>query len=66
MNFMINLIIAMRQLSPLEKQVRFTAVQSIHNPNMITIAVNLKECFEFFRDKKFNKKHKGIPNTLRA
>ena len=27
---------------------------------MITIAVNLKKYFEKFRDKQFNKKHKGV------
>ena len=31
-----------------------------HPINMITIAVNPKEYFEFVCDKGFNKKHKGV------
>lgn len=44
----------------LEKQVDLCSVESMNNPNIITIAVNSKEYFEFFSDKKFNKKHQGI------
>ena len=43
----------------LKKQVGLYEIESIDNPNMITIAVNPKEYFEKFRKKQFNKKHKG-------
>ena len=43
-----------------QKQVGLYAVESIDNLNITTIAVNQKEYFKFFRDKKFDKKHKGI------
>ena len=35
-------------------------VESINNPNIITLTVNPKEYFEVFRSKEINKKHKGI------
>ena len=50
----------------LQIQVGLYAVESIDNPNIITVAVNPKEYFEYFRDKKFNKKHKGIRKDTRA
>ena len=34
----------------LQKQVRLYAVESTDNPNILTIAVNPKEYFEYFRD----------------
>ena len=43
-----------------QKQVGLYAVEAIDSLNITTIAVNPKEYFEFFRDKKFDKKHKGI------
>ena len=41
----------------LKKQVGLYEVESIDNPNVITIAVNPKEYFEVFRNKNFNKKN---------
>ena len=35
-------------------------VESINNPNIITLALNPKEYFEVFRSKEINKKHKGV------
>ena len=35
-------------------------IESIDNPNIVTVTVNPKEYFGKFRDKCFNKKHKGI------
>ena len=35
-------------------------VESIDNPNIVTLTVNPKEYFEKYKDKCFNKKHKGI------
>ena len=48
----------------LNKQVGLYEVESIDNPNVITIAVNPKEYFEVFRNKNFNKQHKGVKKTL--
>ena len=35
-------------------------IESINNENICTIAVNPKEYFETFKNKKINKKHKGV------
>ena len=35
-----------------QKQVKLYAVESIDNPNIITVPVNPKEYFEYFCDKK--------------
>ena len=35
-------------------------IESIDNPNIVTIPLNPKECFEKYRDKSLNKKHKGL------
>ena len=43
-----------------KKQVGLYEVESINNPNIITLAVNPKEYFEVFRSKEINKKHKGV------
>ena len=43
-----------------KKQVGLQEVESIDNPNVITISVNPKEYFEKYRDKTVNKKHKGL------
>ena len=43
-----------------EKQVGLYEIESIDNPNIVTIAVNPKEYFEKYRDESFNKKHKGL------
>ena len=43
-----------------KKVVGLYEVESIDNPNVVTIAVNPKEYIEVFRDKGLNKKHKGI------
>ena len=42
------------------KQVGLYEIENIENPNIVTTAVNLKEYFEKYRDKSFNKKHKGL------
>ena len=47
----------------LKNYIRLYKVESINNPNIITIAVDPKEYFELFRNKKFNKKHKEIRKT---
>ena len=44
----------------LKKQVGLYEIESIDNPNIITILINPKEYFEKYRDKKINKKHKGL------
>ena len=46
--------------SNLRKQMGFSEVKNIDNPNICTIAVNPKEYFEKFRNKSTNKKHKGV------
>ena len=43
-----------------KKQVGLCEVDSIDNPNVITISVNPKEYFEKYRDTTVNKKHKGL------
>ena len=43
-----------------EKQVGLYEIESIDNPNIVTIAVNPKEYFEKYRDKSFSKKHNGL------
>ena len=43
-----------------KKKVGLYEVESIDNPNVITISVNPKEYFEKYRDKTVNKKHKGL------
>ena len=35
-------------------------VESINDPCLVTLAVNLKEYFEYFQSQRTNKKHKGI------
>ena len=35
-------------------------IENIENPNICTIAINLKEYFEKFKNQQINKKHKGI------
>ena len=50
----------------LKKQVGLYEVESIDNPNVITIAVNPKEYFEVFRNKNSNKKYKGVKRTTQG
>ena len=35
-------------------------VENVNNQNICTIAINLKEYFEKFKNRKINKKHKGV------
>ena len=35
-------------------------VENLDNLNLWTIVINLKEYFEKFKDRKINKKHKGV------
>ena len=35
-------------------------VENLDNANLCTIAINPKEYFEKFKDRKINKKHKGV------
>ena len=51
------------QNKKIKKQVGLYEVESINNPNIITLAVNPKEYFEVFRTRKINKKHKGVKKT---
>ena len=44
----------------IKKEVGLYEVESIDNANLVTIAVNPKECFEVFKNKAINKKHKGV------
>ena len=48
------------QNKALKKQVGLYGVESIDNPDILTISVNPKEYFEKYRDKRINKKHKGL------
>ena len=48
------------QNKEIKKQVRLYEIENIDTANVITIAVNPKEFFEKYRDKKVNKKHKGL------
>ena len=43
-----------------KKQMGLFEIENINNPNICTIAVNPKEYFEKFKDRKINKKHKGV------
>ena len=43
-----------------KKQMGLYEIENIDNPNVCTIAVNPKEYFEKFKNKDFNKKHKGV------
>ena len=43
-----------------KKQMGLFEIENINNQNICTIAINPKEYFEKFRDKKINKKHKGV------
>ena len=51
------------QNKKIKKQVGLYEVESINNPNIITLAVNPKEYFEVFRTREINKKHKGVKKT---
>ena len=48
------------QNKKLKKQVGLHEIESINNPNILTISINPKEYFEKCRDKNINKKHKGL------
>ena len=48
------------QNKKLKKQFGFYEIESIDNPNILTVSVNPKEYFEKYRDKTSNKKHKGL------
>ena len=39
-------------------------VENLDNANVCTIAINPKECFEKFKDRKVNKKHKGVRRDM--
>ena len=51
------------QNKAIKKEVGLYEVESIDNPNIITLAVNPKEYFEVFRSREINKKHKGIKKS---
>ena len=46
-----------------KKVVGLYEIESIDNPNVVTIAVNPKEYLEVFRNKELNKKHEGIKKS---
>ena len=48
------------QNKKLKKQVGLYEVESINNPNIITVAINPKEYFEQYKNCFINKKAKGI------
>ena len=48
------------QNKKIKKQVELHEIESINNPNILTISMNPKEYFEKYRDKRINKKHKGL------
>ena len=39
-------------------------VENLDNANVCTIAINPKECFEKFKDRNVNKKHKGVRRDM--
>ena len=41
-------------------------IENINNQNICTIAINPKEYFEKLKDRKINKKHKGVRKTLKV
>ena len=43
-----------------KKQMGLFEIENIENQNICTIAINPKEYFEKFKDRKINKKHKGV------
>ena len=43
-----------------KKQMGLCEIENIDNQNICTIAVNPKEYFEKFKNRKINKKHKGV------
>ena len=43
-----------------KKEMGLYEIESINNENICTIAVNPKEYFETFKNRKINKKHKGV------
>ena len=43
-----------------KKEMGLCEIESINNENICTIAVNPKEYFETFKNRKINKKHKGV------
>ena len=43
-----------------KKKLAYYKIESVDNPCYVTIAVNSKEYFEFLKNQKANKKHKGI------
>ena len=42
------------------KKMGLFGIENINNQNICTIAINPKEYFEKFKDRKINKKHKGV------
>ena len=48
----------------LKKRVGFFEIESIDEPNVITIALNPKEYYERFINHSDNKKHKGLKKNL--
>ena len=51
------------QNKKIKKQLGLYEVESINNPNIVTLAVNPKEYFKVFRTREINKKHKGVKKT---
>ena len=43
-----------------KKVMRLYKIENIDNQNICTIAINPKEYFEKFKNRKINKKHKGV------
>ena len=42
------------------KVIELYEVENINNPNICTVAINPTEYFEKFKNRKINKKHKGV------
>lgn len=53
------------QNKKLKKQVGHCEIESANKINMRIVTVNPKEYFEKYKDKHFNKKHKGRKNAMR-
>ena len=47
-----------------EKQVGLYEIESIDDPNIVTIIINSKSYSKKCRDKSFNKKHKGLKKDI--
>ena len=60
------MLLSLKDKKRKKKKISLCEIKHIDDPCYVTLAVNPKEYFEFFKDHSTNKKHKGIKKVSKG